>query len=82
MATSNTVNGIGSGPEIVTLTDSNPFNSKAQKLPDPDQNKNVQFSIVETDPDPYVFGPSGSGSHNYGSDSGSFHHQANIVEKP
>jgi hypothetical protein len=36
--------------------------------------------------DPYVFGPpesaSGSVSHKYKSDSGSFHHQAKIVRKP
>ncbi len=42
--------------------------------------KNVQLSVV--DPDPDVFGPPGSVSHNYGSGSGSFHHQAKIAEKP
>ncbi len=37
------------------------------------------------DPDPYVFGPPGSGSVSqcqlYGSGSGSFYHQAKIVRK-
>ena len=38
----------------------------------------------DSDPDPYVFWPPGSGSIStrYGSGSGSFYHQAKIVRKP
>jgi hypothetical protein len=43
------------------------------------------FGVIDSVPvpDPYVFGPPGSGSvsHKYGSGSGSFHHQAKIVRK-
>jgi hypothetical protein len=39
--------------------------------------QNVYDSVE--DPGPYVFGPTGS---EYGSGSGSFHHQAKIVRKP
>jgi hypothetical protein len=42
-------------------------------------------SVADPDPsDPYVFGPPGSGSISqmYGSESGSFYHQAKIVIKP
>ncbi len=41
-------------------------------------------SVADPDPlDPYVFGPSGSGSisQRYGSKFGSFYHQAKIVRK-
>jgi hypothetical protein len=78
MASSNSVNGVESGPGTVTLTESNPF----IKLLDTDQNKNVKLSVLDPDPDLYVFRPPGSVSHNYGSGSGSFHHQAKIAEKP
>jgi hypothetical protein len=39
--------------------------------------------ISVADPDPHVFGPPGSGSisQRYGSESGSFYHQAKIVRK-
>jgi hypothetical protein len=44
------------------------------------------ISVPDLDPDPHVFGPSGSGyiSQRYGSrpGSGSFYHQAKIVRKP
>jgi hypothetical protein len=39
----------------------------------------IQNSVV--DPDPYVFGPPGSGSASQRYESGSFHHQAKIVRK-
>ncbi len=40
----------------------------------------IIFTSV-ADPDPYVFGPPGSGSISQISVSGSFHHQAKIVRK-
>ncbi len=41
------------------------------------KNRILESSVV--DPDPYVFGPSGSVTHSYGS--GSFHHQSKILRK-
>ncbi len=41
----------------------------------------AKFVISVGDPDPNVFGPSGSVSHKYGSGTGSFHHQAKKVRK-
>ncbi len=40
--------------------------------------------VAGPDPDPYVFGPPGSGSvgQRYGSGYGSFYHQAKTVRKP
>jgi hypothetical protein len=51
------------------------------RLQDRPENKIISSSVAV--PDPYVFGPPGSGSivrGTYGS--GSFHHQAKIIEKP
>ncbi len=55
-------------------------------MPPSEQVKKLQGSSVEyMDPDPYVFGPPGSGSvstrYGSGSGSGSIYHQAEIVKK-
>jgi hypothetical protein len=58
---------------------------KSSSVPDPnpDPNPDSNPDPNPDPPDPHVFGPHGSGSisQRYGSGSGSFYHEANIVRK-
>ncbi len=68
-------------PEPESRFFSHPISRVVKEELDPGSATLVLHSVADLDPDPYVFGPPGSGSISQRYGSGSLYHQAKIVGK-